>query len=272
MTANQLPYELVVVDVDGTLLDDSRLITPAMRAVAARARQAGVRLTLATGRVYASAVQVADDFGVTEPIISDGGAVVRWPDGCSLRDLRVDPQVAAAILAAVASEDADCHVFYPDAILVNRRSAAVERYAARLGVRMDPHANLAQAAAVRADGPTMIVLRGDARTAATMRARYGALFGTAVQVTSTAPHLVDFLHHEAGKDRALQFLCDQLGVAIGRVIAIGDGINDLDMIRQAGLGVLVGNAAPELWPYASYVTQASYSAGIAEVIERFCLK
>jgi len=272
VTEPRPPYELIVVDVDGTLLDDSRLITPLMREAAARVQAAGVKLTLATGRVFASAVQVADDLGITQPIISDGGAVLRGRDGQVLRDLRVAAHSAAAILTAVAGENADCHAFYPDEILVNRRSSAVERYAARLGVEMRQHPDLPAAAAARPDGPTMIVLRVDARTAPVLRAKFGAMFGAEVQVTSTAPHLVDFLHLDAGKDRAVAFLCSHLGIEIGRVIAIGDGINDLDMIRAAGLGVLVGNAAPELWPYADYVTQASYSAGIAEVIERFCLK
>jgi len=267
-----LPYQLVVVDIDGTLLDDTRMITPAMRAVTARAIDAGIRLTLATGRVFASAEQVAADLGVTEPIISDGGAIIRSRSGACLRDLRVGSSVAAAVLAAVAGEDVDCHAFYPDAIFVNRRSSAVERYATRLGVTMATHPDLPGLAASRADGPTMIVLRGDTHTAPILRAKYGAMFGGEIQVTSTAPHLVDFLHPAAGKDRALACLCDHLAIPLGRVIAIGDGINDLDMIRTAGLGVLVGNAAPELWPYADYVTQASYSHGIAEVIERYCLK
>jgi hydroxymethylpyrimidine pyrophosphatase-like HAD family hydrolase len=124
----------------------------------------------------------------------------------------------------------------------------------------------------REEGPTMIVLRSDRQRAPVMRAKYGAMFGGEVQVTSTAPHFVDFLHHEAGKDRALVHLCRSLGIPLQRVIAIGDGINDLDMIGQAGLGVLVGNAAVELWPHADIVTKARYAEGIAEVIERFCLK
>lgn len=261
-----------MVDVDGTLLDNTRLVTPRVREVVDAARQAGVRLTLATGRVFCSAVQIARELGIDEPIISDGGAVLRYLDGREMRDLRLEPGDAAEILAAVADEDADIHAFYRNDIVVNRLSPTVLRYASRLRIEMAQRDDMAADARGRSEGPTMIVLRSDRRTAPVMRAKYGPLFGPQVQVTSTAPHFVDFLHQEAGKDRALAYLCDRLGIPLASVIAIGDGINDLDMISRAGLGVLVGNAAPELWRHADYVAQARYSEGIAEVIERFCLK
>ena len=266
-------YQLVVIDIDGTLLDDDRLVTPEVHAAVDLARGAGVRLSLATGRAFDSARQIAAEVRIAEPIISDGGAVVGPAGtGARLRDLRIAPATAGDILAAVAAEEADCHVFYRHDVRVNRLSSSVRRYASRLGIEMGHLADLAADARRRPEGPTMIVLRSNRYHAPVLRARYGARFGHAVQVTSTAPHFVDFLHHDASKAKALDFLCTTLGIPPDRVIAIGDGINDLDMIAHAGLGVLVANAARELWPHADYVTEAPYYEGIAEVIQRFCLK
>jgi Cof subfamily protein (haloacid dehalogenase superfamily) len=269
-----LAYRLLVVDIDGTLLDSAREVTPEVCDVAALARDSGVRLTLATGRVYCSAVQVALALGVTEPIISDGGAVVGYPGGATLRDLRMAPGVAASILAHLAQDesDADCHLFYPHEIMVNRPSPAVSRYAERLCIVMTPVADLAAEALRRPVGPTMIVLRSTRERAPKLRAKYGALFGASVQVTSTAPHFLDFLHHAASKAQALDYLGQQLGIAREEIIAVGDGINDLDMIAHAGLGALVANASPELWPAADYVTTEPHCRGVAEVIRRFCQK
>lgn len=269
-----LAYRLMVVDIDGTLLDDDREVTAEVREVVQLARRHRVRLTLATGRVLCSAAQVAAELGITEPVISDGGAVVSGPDGRRLRDLRIEPGVAAQILEQLAAgeADADCHLFYPHQILVNRASPAVGRYAERLRIVMTPAANLADEARSRPDGPTMIVLRTTRQRAPALRAKYGAAFGGRVRVTSTAPHFLDFLHQQASKARALEFLSRKLGIPLPAVIAVGDGINDLDMIAQAGLGVLVANAAPELWPAAGYVTAEPHCRGVAEVIRRFCPK
>ncbi|MDP2871878.1 MAG: HAD family hydrolase [Bacillota bacterium] len=265
-------YRLVVVDLDDTLLDSSRRVHPEVHAVVAKAGAIGVRFSVATGRVFSSAAQVAAELGIDVPIISDGGAVLRHPSGQpSLRDLRIAPLVAAAILAATAGEDVDHHVFYPDEILVNRASPAVARYATRLRVEMRPVEDLSAEARRREIGPTMIVLRGTAETAPAMRARYQARFGGLVQVTSTAPHFVDFVHHDTSKSSALGQLGRYLGIGPAETIAVGDGVNDLDMLAYAGLGALVANADPGLWQYADYVAKKPHHRGVVEVIDRFCL-
>jgi hypothetical protein len=255
------------------MLDRTRQVTAEVLAVVARARELGVRFTVATGRVFCSAIQVAAELGIDEPIISDGGAVIRHPDGRPpLLELRIEPAMAARILSATAAEDADQHVFFEDEILVSRVSAAVQRYAGRLRIEMKPVPDLAAAARQKARGPTMIVLRSTPENAPLLRARYAAMFGDRVQVTSTAPHFVDFLHHSAGKAAALAQLCRSLGIRREEVIAVGDGINDLDMLAYAGVGALVANARPHLWKYADYVASLPHCSGVAEVIERFCLK
>lgn len=265
-------YRLVVVDLDDTLLDESRLVHPRVLAVVERARALGVRFSVATGRVFSSAVQVALELGIDLPVISDGGAVLRHPSGGpTLRELRIEPAVAAAILAATACEDMDHHVFYSSEVLVNRASPAVRRYAARLKVEMTPAGDLSAEALRRSEGPTMIVLRGTSESAPTVRARYRERFGKAVKVTGTAPHFIDFMHHDASKASALAQLGTHLGIPAAETIAIGDGINDLDMLAYAGLGALVANADPALWQHADYVATGRHYRGVAEVVERFCL-
>ncbi len=271
-TGQTTKFRLVVVDLDDTLLDDSRLVHPKVMAVVERARGLGVHFSVATGRVFSSAVQVALELGIDLPVISDGGAVLRHPSGePNLRELRIPPDVAAEILAATACEDMDHHVFYSDQILVNRASAAVARYAARLKVEMTPAADLSAEALRRTEGPTMIVLRGTSESAPAVRARYRERFGKAVKVTGTAPHFIDFMHHDASKASALAQLGAYLGIPAAQTIAIGDGINDLDMLAYAGLGALVGNADPSLWQHADYIAAGRHHRGVAEVIERFCL-
>jgi len=267
------PYDLIVVDVDGTLLDDERAVTAEVHQVVTMAERAGVRLTLATGRVFCSAAQVARQLEMAGPIISDGGAIVALSCGSKvLRDLRIPPKRAAEILRELADIDADCHLFYPDEILVNRHNHVTRRYASRLAITMVPSDDLAAEALARPVGPTMIVIRSTRQRAPALRAKYQRQFGDDIQVTSTAPHFVDFVHPQTSKAGALAFLCDYLGIPAERVIAIGDGINDLDMIAWAGLGVLVANADPELHRHADYVTSSPYYHGVAEVIERFCQK
>jgi hypothetical protein len=75
----------------------------------------------------------------------------------------------------------------------------------------------------------------------------------------------------SSKGVALQFVAQHLGIPLGAVIAVGDNLNDLEMIQVAGLGVAMGNAPDELKAHADFVTATNDQEGLRHVIERFIL-
>src|SRR5438876_758942 len=82
---------------------------------------------------------------------------------------------------------------------------------------------------------------------------------------------LEILPQGSSKGAALEFVAQHLGIPLSEIIAVGDNLNDLEMIRTAGLGVAMGNAPPELRAQAGYVTSTNDEGGLAEVIERFIL-
>src|SRR5947199_160668 len=82
---------------------------------------------------------------------------------------------------------------------------------------------------------------------------------------------LEILPQGSSKGAALEFVAQHLGIPLSEIIAVGDNLNDLEMIRTAGLGVAMGNAPPELRTQAGYVTSTNDEGGLAEVIERFIL-
>src|SRR5438093_770234 len=87
--------------------------------------------------------------------------------------------------------------------------------------------------------------------------------------TDTVLRRVPLDYHQA--KLALELVAQHLGIPLSEIIAVGDNLNDLEMIRTAGLGVAMGNAPPELRAQAGYVTSTNDKEGLAEVIERFIL-
>ena len=85
-------------------------------------------------------------------------------------------------------------------------------------------------------------------------------------VTSSVRNNIELNLASANKGAALEALCRHLGVAMEETVAFGDGTNDLTMLRAAGLGVAMGNAAPELKAAADMVTDDNEQAGVARVI------
>ncbi len=270
-------FRLVVVDVDGTLLDPSREVTADVREVVATAIRKGVMFTIATGRLVRSALHVAEQAGITVPVIANGGAIIADP--LSRRYLRAYklPGGTAEVLEATRGEDVLRYLFLGDEIFIEREDPASAAYSRSLGVPMEivpdlgTHFRALTAAEGRYAGEeaTMVVLRAPVEKVPALREKYRGIFKGRLMVTSTMPHFVDFMPPEATKAEALRELCEILGVGLDETIAIGDGINDLDMMKEAGLGVLVANASPTLWADADYVTSAPYHLGVAEVLHKF---
>ena len=100
----------------------------------------------------------------------------------------------------------------------------------------------------------------------TFREKYGhiAMFNT------SALFMGEAVSKEAGKDVACDFICARMGISIAECMAIGDSMNDYNMLKHAGLGVAVANAQPKVLEIADYITDTSENDGVAKVIEKFC--
>jgi len=98
-----------------------------------------------------------------------------------------------------------------------------------------------------------------------------AWMGDVARVTRSLDWFVEVVNPQVSKARALAIVADRLGVAQAEVCAIGDNLNDEDMVRWAGFGVAMGNAPEALKAVAKHVTGTIGEAGVAQVIERFVI-
>ena len=85
----------------------------------------------------------------------------------------------------------------------------------------------------------------------------------------TCPTLLEFFNKEVSKGSGLKIVCDYLGVDLKDVLAIGDSNNDIDFVKNAGLGVAMGNATEKVKSVASYVTSTNEEEGVAKAVEKF---
>jgi len=90
-------------------------------------------------------------------------------------------------------------------------------------------------------------------------------------VTTSYPFFLEFFNRKAGKGWALARVCRRLGVAPEEVAAFGDGRNDLDMVRWAGLGVAMASGPPELLEAADHVIDGPPGEGVALFLEEHLL-
>jgi Cof subfamily protein (haloacid dehalogenase superfamily) len=263
------------MDLDGTLVGPDLIVSPRNRAALRAAQAAGVIVTLATGRMLRGTLPFACDLALTTPVICYQGAMVAEPVTEAVLLHRTVPlALAREVLDLAEARGWHIHYYVDDVMYVDEMTPQVSLYTSIVTGAMpravgDLRGFLDQLPA--GCEPTKLLVIGDeAGTTATLvelRQRFtGRLY-----ITRSLPTFAEVANRQCSKGTALAWLANRLGVAQRDTMAIGDALNDLEMVSWAGVGVAMGNAVPELAAAARYHTSSVEQNGVAEAIERYLL-
>lgn len=274
-------YDALVLDVDGTLFDDQDRVHPRTRAALARARGAGVRVMLATGRSAGGVRDVARDLALELPAVVYNGAAVYCPvEDRMLESVTLPQALVAAVLAHAAETTLLPVVALPDGSQFSRpgRTHEEERVLAefRTLAVTDEHA-LPQSGAIRVTLLSARHAESLALYSEIERLLPGPAYLTHFALAAlprfrdSAMQIVDIQPDCAGKADAMRVLHERYGIPPARVVAVGDAGNDLPMLRVAGLGVAMGNATDEAKRTARRVIGDNNGDALGALIEELFL-
>ncbi|GAB6159291.1 Cof-type HAD-IIB family hydrolase [Desulfotomaculum varum] len=262
-------YKMLAIDLDDTLLNSRLEISQRNQEYIRRARQAGVQVTLATGRMYCSALPYARQLELNLPLITYQGALVKEAGtGETLIHRPVPLELAREVIRLAQSRGYHINVYVNDTLYVAKLTPEAENYRRISGITPHPVGDLL---AFLQEPPTKVLLVGEPEALNRLGQQMQQYFAGRLHVTKSKPHFLEFSHPAATKGHALDTLARRWGLTPQQVIAIGDAPNDLEMLAYAGLGVVMGNALPEVKEKADYVTLTNDQDGVAEVIARFIL-
>jgi Cof subfamily protein (haloacid dehalogenase superfamily) len=272
MLSTALKYRLVALDLDGTLITDDLLISAEAQAAIAAAIERGVIVTLATGRMYRSALPFAQTLKLAAPLICYQGAMVRHSvTGETLYHQTVPLELARAFIQAAQDRNYHVNAYVDDVLYVEKVTPEAQFYSQLGRVEANPVGPLLDFVNSEAHRPTkLVVVTQEAETLALLH-QLEARFSPDLYVTRSHPRLTEAINPVCNKGAALQALAEQLGLQREEVMAIGDNLNDLPMLQYAGLGVAVANASVATKEAAAYVTKAAIAAGVVEAIQKFVL-
>lgn len=271
---------LLALDVDGTLVGADSTVSAPTRAALGRAAEAGWRIALITGRSRMAALPIAEQMPAAALVglgTYDGAQVEALPAGPVLQDERMAPEAAWASVETMAAHGLGPTVFPawgegrrvfawdecppPPAWLDQNpgRAAIVDREALdaelRQGIVTISALGTLETATRCAEG-LRARLAGRASVIVTYSERYGGHFAQVAGPRGT-------------KAVALGLLAEHLGTPLSDVMAIGDWVNDVGMLRAAGIGIAMGDAPEEVRDAAMWVTGSVAENGVAMAIERF---
>ncbi len=260
--------KLITVDLDHTLLDGDLRISERNRRALQEAVERGVTVAIATGRSHNSAATYARKLEIDAPVISYNGAMIRRPDDDeAMRHVRLEADLAAEITEKLVHEMVDFLYFLDGELHVAKFDRWARRYLRRTGDRAIVSGDLRKFAGCR---PTKLLMVGTPEQTRERYGRYTSEYGDRVYCTISLPEYMEILNREATKATALQWLAEHLDIPLEQTMALGDSLNDLEMVQAAGTGVYMPRAEDDLKVQADFVPE-SQDEGVAEAVERFVL-
>lgn len=234
---------LVAADLDGTLVDRAITWAPGLPEALAEVRAAGVPTVICTGRMLQSVRRVGARLGVTEgPVVCYQGALVAdIGTGEWWRHIPMDGSTAAEVVRHVRSLGRQLNAYIDDHLYVEELTPWARRYAEHVEVAIEAVPDLEAEARLRP--PTKLVLVTAADDVERILPGLQRQWAGRLYVVRSQPEYIEFTDASVSKSGALGWLCRRIGVRREQVVTLGDGMNDVDMLRWAGLGVAVSEAA-----------------------------
>ncbi|MBE9218768.1 Cof-type HAD-IIB family hydrolase [Dolichospermum flos-aquae] len=268
--------KLLVLDIDGTITGDSNTLSVTVKEVIAAVQAKGIKVAIATGRMYCSALRFHQEIGSTLPLIAYQGAWIQDPGNDQIhRHLPVSREITQQLLEYFEQPDLrsllSVHFYINDQLYVREITKETDNYQQRCGVNAISVGDLRQ---LLDHEPTKILaLSEDANLTqqllADLRLRYKP---TDLYMTTSVPTFLEAANTHVNKGNAVRYLAEEmLGLESHHVMTIGDNFNDVEMLSYAGISVAMGNAPPEVQAIANWVAPSIELDGAAIAIEKFLL-
>lgn len=271
---NHLPYRAIALDLDGTLTNHYKVVTPKTREALLQAEAEGVVIILASGRPTYGIEPVAECLELDKRggyILSyNGGNIVNAKTGEKLF-AQFLPDEVIPILYRYAKEKNHALLGYagneiitemPDDQYVKEESRINKmniRKVENLFEALEPH-------------PTKLLMTGDPADMLKAENELSEILGDRMDIFRSAPFFLELVPKGIDKAKSLLRLLSKINLTPADMIAFGDGYNDLSMLKLAGMGVAMQNAAPEVRAEADYITLSNEEDGVAAALEHFCKK
>ena len=271
------PVDLLAVDLDGTLLDSRGRLSPVNRAALHRAHEAGLKVVVCTGRSYTETRPVMQDIGLDlDACVTVGGALVTDArSGLTLESQPIEPPVAGDTVDWLRQRGhtvlwlVDAQRFGHDGFVLEgrRRHPAIDRWLELAPVRMQAAPRLP----ADEHAPLRLTIVDESHALAEISPGFRAAFEqrlthNIIDVRSYGFSVIEAFAAGVDKWTGILRLCRRWGIDPARTAAIGDDVNDVPMLRAAGIGAAVANAVPDASEAARITVGRNDDGGVAEFV------
>lgn len=237
-------YRLLALDMDGTLLNNEKEVSPENKKWIQKLEGEGVPVVLATGRGYQRVVHIQQELTINQPMVLVNGAEI-WKSQTDLLERTFIPNENIRLLREIALEYHAPFWGYTTENMVKQKDFSEEMLQwnwLKFGFKHQ-------------------------ETEVVSRIREEILESMEIVCTSSSPHNIECAPAGLSKETGLVQVCNFLGMSMDEVVSVGDNLNDTEMIKAAGMGVAMGNAPNHVKEIADMTTYTNEQDGVAHVIQ-----
>ncbi|WP_460050709.1 Cof-type HAD-IIB family hydrolase [Spirochaeta dissipatitropha] len=267
-------YQLIAFDMDDTLLDSNRIISPENRYALLELHKLGIKIVLCSGRPSISLLGIARElFADTadEYIIGfNGAAIVSVSDAEELSSMPVPESAGLRILDTARRCGILLQAYQGKRFYTERDDARARAYSQSVGMPLEIVADLG---AVIRSGSLKLLMNAPHNDLLPIQQQLQQFADNGeFHMVFSKPDYLEIVHPEVNKGAGLRKLCHMLGIEMSAAIAVGDSSNDREMIEAAGTGIAVANARPEIKAIADIVLDSDHNQAIVtEIIKKLGL-
>ncbi len=261
--------KLIVSDIDGTILNEKCECSLRVRSVLQKAIEKGVRVVLATGRMFMGADPVRESLGLETPVICYQGAMVRQGNNILYQN-PVNHSLAREIINISRQEGFHLNLYNNDTLIVEddnkeyMKDYTQGRFTTYKVVKSFDDV-------VLGDVSKLLCITYNEDEIIRLNKILGEKFKGKLAVVRSHKYYLEFTDINATKGNAMNFLKDLWNIKTEEVFASGDQDNDYDLLKNAGVKVAMGNASEKLKTIADYICPTVHEDGLADAIERYVL-
>lgn len=268
----RLTYRAIALDLDGTLTNNAKEITPLTKNALLNAQRCGAHIILASGRPTYGIAPLAGELQLDKNngyVLSyNGGNIVDWKTKEKIY-AKCLPTNIIPVLYDYAKRHSYAILGYVGKEIITEtpfdKYIAEESRINKMKIRgVDHLLNELEPA------PTKLLMTGDPTKTAKAEEELQNIVGDRMEVYRSAPFFIELVPKGIDKAQSLIRLLTHLNLTPKDMIAFGDGYNDLSMLKLAGMGIAMANAVPEVRAEANYVTASNEEDGVGIAIEKLC--
>lgn len=278
LTAENTEIKLLVLDIDGTIAGESNQISQPVKQAIKAVQAKGVKVAIATGRMYCSALRFHQDINSDLPLMAYQGALIKDPATDKvLRHWPVSKNLALRLLDYFEQPELrsllSVHFYINDQLYVREITPETEIYAARSNIQPIAVGDLRTVLDTENEPTKILALSDDTdvieRLLGTLRKQYTP---AELYLTTSVATFFEATNPWVNKGSAVRYLAEEiLGLSASNVMTVGDNFNDVEMLEYAGIGVAMGNGPAEVQAIAHWVAPNVEEDGVVSAIEKFIL-